>query len=448
MATRPQRTHRSSETDRLRRLLTIVVLACPLIALLAGVWYVQTHRNLPGEVVIATGSPGGTYHPLGAGMARLIDDELGDVSATAIQTSGSTRNVELLTAGEVHIAFVQNDAYGHESLRTVARLYDEILQIVVRADAEITTVADLADKTVNLGTADSGTHKLAVGVLLHFGLEDGDFQPRHLSTSEAVDAFQAGRVDAVAILAGLSTPAVKTLLATGDARLLPLGRPELIGSSLEGLGFDLPGTKPAVVPARTYGAQPSRPVGTIAVEALLVARADEPDLLIHRVTRLLFENRFRLSEVHPAAAQMTEIQDAKGLRFPLHPGAASYYARNEPPFFVVYAEALSLGITLAITLGSGFLALRQWIRRTKKNRIDAYYLDLEEIAGKLADEPSNEELTSLKRQLVELRRRAFRDLVSERLEANESFSIFQSALNHRLDDVSKTLVAQRALQPG
>jgi hypothetical protein len=115
---------------------------------------------------------------------------------------------------------------------------------------------------------------------------------------------------------------------------------------------------------------------------------------------------------------------------PFHRGAVAYYRREEPAFFVEYAEAISLGLTLLVGLYSGSIAFREWMRRRMKNRIDAYLLQVEEQTADLRS-LSFEELIEHRDALDDVRHRAFSDLVSERLLADESFTILQ---NHLRDE--------------
>lgn len=427
--------------SRLYRLKLGLAVVFPLLVLLGGLLFVHWRRDFPDEIVIAAGAQGGTYYELGQAIAVLIDRELAGVSARALTTDGSNDNRRRLHAGEVPLGFLQNNVQGDDALATVARLYEEVLQIVVWRDGGISQVTDLAGERIALGPRGSGTHLLMQQVLRHYGLEPGDYDPVHASAADSVTSFLAGEVDAAVFFAGLTTPAVAALFAGAQVELLSLG--EAVagpGSVLEGLCRGLPGVKVAVIPAHTYGREPSRPVGTVAVDALLVTRKEAPPHLIHELTRLLFQNRYQLASAHPAALEMEEIHNPRGLRFPLHSGAANYYARNDPPFVLVYAEALSLGLTLVVSVGSGLLAFREWQRRARKNRIDRYYLEVEEVAGERhADRLSREDLIHLREHLVALRNRAFHDLVAERLEANEAFSIFLSAVNDRLLEISQHL---------
>ena len=62
-------------------------------------------ENWPDTLTIGTGSPGGTYHVYGEGLARLLTRKLG-LPVAIRETEGPVENIKLLEAGEIQLAFV------------------------------------------------------------------------------------------------------------------------------------------------------------------------------------------------------------------------------------------------------------------------------------------------------------------------------------------------------
>ena len=61
----------------------------------------------PDALVLATASPGGTYHAYGEGLARILARVLGDCSLNAApRRAGPSENVRLIEAGQAQIGFV------------------------------------------------------------------------------------------------------------------------------------------------------------------------------------------------------------------------------------------------------------------------------------------------------------------------------------------------------
>ena len=442
----------SDRDSRGQRLRFALALALPFVLLAGGLlWRITWHGGGPSKIVFATGQKGQTYFPYGQALAQILRDNMPGLSADVRPTDGSVANVGLLAEGRVHFAFLQSNvlsevseaAEGEEqerteqvaSFRTVARLYAEVLQVVVPKSSDARDLSELDGRSVYVGPAGGGTAETTQLLFRHFGLA-----PRFVhEVGDVSRSLLAGEIDAALYIAGLKTRDVEKLLKTGQTRLLSLGDATRPGSALEGASLSMPGTRPATVPRGTYGAEPPEPVGTLAVDALLVTRADQSSRLVRRVTELLFDNKFRLARKHAAARELAELQDSRGLRFPLHPGAAHYYARNDPPFLVTYAESISLLVTLALAAGSGLFAFREWVKRRRKNRIDIYYLDLDALSRQIRRTRDVEELSQLREDLYRLRRRAFRELVAERIAADESFTIFQDFLGQELREVDRWL---------
>jgi TRAP transporter TAXI family solute receptor len=434
------------ETPAPRRALRVALLVALGAGLAAGgvagygAW---SRSRAPLCLRIATGPPGGTYLPLGQAIAEVLRSELPGAVVEAIETAGGPDNVERLGRGEVELALVQNDTPGGPDVRAIAPLYQEVLQVVVREKGGIDGPLDLRGKRVATGPARSGTEGAANRVFAHFGIAPGEVEVKKLTHHEAAEAFARGEVDAVFVLAGLRAEAVERLLREGGARLLSLGDPQRAGSPLEGIRIDAPFLDAAVIPEGAYGALPREPVGTLGVRALLVCRAGLDQRLVRRITQAIFENKVLLGERERVVARLSEHFDPGEIRFPVHPGAMLYYQRDNPPVILAWADTISLFITVALLVGSGGLAVREWIHRRKKNRIDVYYLEIQFAACRAFRGSPLEDLLAVKEQLLDLRRRAFRELIAEQLEANESFTIFQDYLESELRAVDALIAEAR-----
>ena len=421
---------------------TIAAAAVAVVLLALGLvqWRGLVGGGQPVELRIATGAPGGTYEPLGAGLAVVFSRELEHVDARAVRTAGSGENMQLLASGAVELALVQNDTRGHGRVRTLARLYDEILHVVVRTDATspIESAFDLAGRRIAVGAPGSGTETVALRVLEHFGLGSGDYEALRLDAHDAVAAFRAGELDAVFLLSALGYATADELCRSAKGRLLPLGAEPGAGSAADAIAQVVPFFAARSIPAHAYGREPAEPIASIAVPALLVCRSDLEAALARELVATLFAHKMVLAEHHSLAARFDDSGDPGAVHFPYHEGALAYYRRDRPSFLVAYADVLSFLFTLAIAVSSALVACREWVRRRKKNRIDDYYIALNEIAQRVP-EASPQALRSLRKQLHGMRRRAFEELVAERIEADESFTIFQDFLRSELRAVESRM---------
>ncbi|WP_084536960.1 TAXI family TRAP transporter solute-binding subunit [Azospirillum halopraeferens] len=296
---------------------------------------------------IATGTTGGTYFPIGGLIANAISNPPGSrpcerggscgvpgLIAVAQATSGSVENIELLRTGGAEAALSQADvafwAYTGtgiyegrpplDSLRSIGTLYTEAVHIVVRADSDIRTVADLRGKVVSVGEEGSGTLVDARVVLDAYGLGLGDLQPRHLKPGTAADRLARRDLDAFFIVGGFPVAAVTDVAARVPVRLLPVDG-EVARRLLADQRFFIEG----VIPADVYPGVPETPA--LSVGAEFVVRADRPEDLIHGVTRALWHDSTRrlLAEGHPKGSSLDPARAVANVSVPLHPGAERYY---------------------------------------------------------------------------------------------------------------------------
>src|ERR687893_2681001 len=172
------------------------------------------------RIAIATGNTGGVYYGLGGALAEAVSAATGgNLKATAAETGASVQNIQQLVAGNYQVAFSLADtatdavngtgafAGSPQPITALARLYPNFSQVVVRADAGITTLADLRGKRVSTGSPKSGTEVIANRVLQAAGLNpETDVQPQRLDLTKTVDGMKDGSIDGLFFSAGLPTP--------------------------------------------------------------------------------------------------------------------------------------------------------------------------------------------------------------------------------------------------
>src|SRR3954447_12086058 len=128
-------------------------------------------------ISIATGGSGGVYYPYGGGLAKILNDGLPNVRATAEVTAASVDNLKLIRDSRADVAFTLADTLedavkgrGMFDGRPVAAaglavLYSNYTHIVTLASSNIRRVADLRGRTVSTGSPGSGTEVTALRLL-------------------------------------------------------------------------------------------------------------------------------------------------------------------------------------------------------------------------------------------------------------------------------------------
>jgi TRAP transporter TAXI family solute receptor len=286
--------------------------------------------NDPSQLIVATGGTGGTYYPLGGGMADHITKNAG-ITATAQSTGASAENIRLLRDKKADIAFTQNDIGEYaakgtnmfqqdgkiEAFQALGALYDETIQIVVSADSNIKSVADLKGKRVSVGAPGSGTEVNAQQIMEAYGLKFEDTQLQRLSFADSAKAIQDGQLDAAFQTAGTPTAAITELAATTGVKIIPVD-----ADKIDAIIAKYPFYVKTTIPANTYQTVPEE-VTTVSVKSMLVVRADLSEDLVYKVTKAIFENTDKLGH---AKAKEIKLENAlAGVSLPVHPGAKKFF---------------------------------------------------------------------------------------------------------------------------
>jgi hypothetical protein len=285
-----------------------------------------------GRLSIATGNTTGVYYILGGGMANVLTQNMEGTEATAEATNASAENIRLVCAGDSDIGFTLADTAADavegtagfegqpQSVQALARIYSNFTQVLVRADAGISSIADLAGKSVSTGSPNSGTEVIALRLLEVNDLAPDDVQQLRLGLPESVQGMKDGAIDALVWSGGLPTGGITDLVTSmgQDVTMLPLD--EELPKLQEAYGEAY---TPGTVPADTYGLP--QDIATIAVPNLLVVSDAMPEQQAHDVTQAIFENLDALVAVHPEAKNISVETATETGPVPLHPGAQQYF---------------------------------------------------------------------------------------------------------------------------
>ncbi|KXU88755.1 C4-dicarboxylate ABC transporter substrate-binding protein [Paraburkholderia monticola] len=195
----------------------------------------------PTHYKIVTGPERGTYIQIGNDLSKWVAQPA-NIDLEVLATKGSAENVQRMRYEPgVKLALVQSDVYqafidmansGNPDagttirpLRLIMPLYDEEINVVVRADSPLKTLADIKDKTISVGLLGSGTAQSATTLYrLMFGQPIPEQNVVHLSNEDALAALIVKKIDVAIIVVGqpanLFTGMKPELLS--QLRLLPV----------------------------------------------------------------------------------------------------------------------------------------------------------------------------------------------------------------------------------
>lgn len=286
------------------------------------------------SLTLATGSELGTYYPVGVALRMLLEQTpaAGKLALKAVPTKGSIDNLEGMRSGAFDLALVQNDqlkdavqgtgAFAGKpiaNLRSVMRLHEEALALVVRRSAKIRSLDDLSGHKIDLGAVGSAGRLIAEH-LLAATAKPGPLVV-DLQNIAVSSALCQKRIDGAFLFIGHPSAVLVDALGRCKGRLVPLH-----GPAVDSVLKDNNGLSPAAIPARGY-AGVNKPVPTIGSYAVLVARADLDDAAVHDLLAAASDNFNLLLMLHPA---LFGIENPAALRpdggaVPLHAEAARFF---------------------------------------------------------------------------------------------------------------------------
>ena len=284
------------------------------------------------QLSVATGGTGGTYYPLGGGLAEMIGKHIEGYEAVAEVTGASVENMGLVWRGDSDLALALADtvyqAYTGtgdfegrqlENIRALASVYPNAVQIVTLADSGIESLSDLEGKVVSVGAPGSGTELNARALLEANGITYDDFDPRRLNFNETADAIRDGDIDAGFWSVGPPTSSIMNLATTRDIRLIGLSDEE-VANAREAV----PVFAPYELRAGLYEGM-EEGVQSIGIPNVLAVSSEMDEELAYQITKMLFERTDELIEVHPAANDTTVKFAVDSTPIAFHPGALRYY---------------------------------------------------------------------------------------------------------------------------
>jgi TRAP transporter TAXI family solute receptor len=288
-------------------------------------------------ITIGTGGVTGVYYPTGGAICRLVNKGRREhgIRCSVESTGGSVYNINTIREGELEFGVAQSDWQYHayhgtskfadagpfEDLRAVFSIHPEPFTVVARADAGITTFADLEGKRVNIGNPGSGQRGTMEVLLDAMGWTTDNFAlATELKASEQSAALCDNQIDAMVYTVGHPSGSIQEATTSCDSVLVTVD-----GPAVEGLINDNDYYRAATIPGGMYRGNPDD-VSTFGVGATLVTSAKVSDDAVYALVAAVFDNFEDFKKLHPAFAHLDpQEMISAGLSAPLHPGAIRYY---------------------------------------------------------------------------------------------------------------------------
>lgn len=307
-----------------------MLLVVMMVAAIGSVAFAEELEGFKGDYLMGTGSATGNYYNFGSAVTTIVNKITG-AYITVNATGGSTENARLLGSGENEFAMIQSDvySYAHEGIelfdgtpitnfQAVTACYPEMVQIVVRKDAGIESVADMAGKKVCVGAVGSGYEVAARQILGVYGMSYDDIDETFADQSTAKNGIQDGTFDAMFLCSGFPNANVTELSLNGKIELVSIDD-EHMAVLLEKYPFYSKFT------TETDEYNLGHEITSVAVKCMLVCADTFTEEEIYTLTKAIYENLDDIKEINAKANYMSLEDALSGIPSDLHPGAAKYY---------------------------------------------------------------------------------------------------------------------------
>jgi TRAP-type uncharacterized transport system substrate-binding protein len=391
------------------------------LVLLLGVALAGCEQS-PAVLRIVSGPPAGNQ-----AIAALLASASGGVGTPVRITLGedvasAEAALVALVDGAADLAIVENNASSQQAgVRTIAPLYPSVLHIGVRPEKRGQTLAQvLQGATVFAGGEQAPARQLLTRMASMYAWSGVQFS--------FVDSLDR-RPDVVFVFAPISPSAGPNL---GGYELLSLGSAADVGSgsAADALSLVAPFLRSYVIPEGTYGPLTPTPIATVAVDTLLVTRADVPVVVVYDLLQSVQAMGSLLVAQRPdIEVDALETFDLSHVTFPVHAGTLAFRARSDPGFAERASSVFQMVGTIVVALFTALFALVRFLRGLRKGRIDRFYSAAIAIRTKLAQEPSAAQRSAYLAELRALRDDAFSSLINEKLAADDSFRILQALIH-------------------
>ena len=266
-------------------------------------------------LTIGTADSGGTMYPVGKAISGVVEDADSTLKLNISASTGSAGNVRSLEQGSIDLGLVSGDvAFAavngsgefkdapFKGLKVIAALYPSISNWMARDDSGIFYVHDLKGNKLGVGPHDSTTELAAKVSLSVLGVTEQNSTLVNCGLGSGAEEVKNRTLDAIH---GFTT----------DSELRSIIRSNPFYYMEE-------------IPAGTYNGQDEN-VATFGIKCLLCVSESMDDDLVYEITSILYENRDRLKDLHPALSYASQTGFMyEDLPIELHPGAERYYAEQ------------------------------------------------------------------------------------------------------------------------
>lgn len=284
--------------------------------------------------VMATGSQGGSWFPVGGAIKAIVERENPEISITVTPGAG-VANVVGVDAGRFPIAFANSTSTvdslsGKEPFRNAATnvcnigvLYPQFFQIVALADSGIKTVPDMKGKRLTTQQVGNTGEFLTRELLGTAGLTFDDLDSvSNTSYSDSASQMKDGQADFFTLGTSLPAGAIMDLASARDIVLVDVDEATFKTFKDKNAAFQR-----REVAAGSYPGF-DETVHAISYDTHMVAACDYDGEVVKAVLAAVADNTESFAAITKSMSGLTVEKMATDIGVPFHPAALEFYAER------------------------------------------------------------------------------------------------------------------------
>ncbi|WP_423408349.1 TAXI family TRAP transporter solute-binding subunit [Heyndrickxia sp. MSNUG] len=289
-------------------------------------------NGAPKDMAFGSATVGGFWYTLSGAMGEKMKEVFPDSSVTVVE-GGSVSNLLGLSQGTFALGFsngqtVPEALNGTNSFKekvnnvsTIATLYPNVFQIVVREDSDIKSVKDLKGKKVSPGIKGYSGELAFIDILDLNGMTYDDLGGiEYIGTADGADLLRDGHIDAIVGMVSAPVSTFQELDTTLGIRLIPLD-----DDTIKGLHEKNEGYLEYTIEGGTYS-NVKEDVNTVAGYTVLLVNDDLMDEeTVYKLTKMMVEEKDTWTTLSPIMKDFNAEYSVKNNVGKLHPGAEKYY---------------------------------------------------------------------------------------------------------------------------
>ncbi|MES2398579.1 MAG: TAXI family TRAP transporter solute-binding subunit [Pseudomonadota bacterium] len=370
----------------------------------AALWWSATRWQVipPNRVVIAAGSPQGSYSALAQRYAEQLERQ--DISVEIVYSDTQRGALERLVNDSDHASFgfgLGIYAKPDKPLQALAVMAQEPVWIFSGPGGPASLTQLKPGTRVAAGPPGSSSFIAARAMLDHAGIRVADIRIDPATGVVAAEALMDGNLDVVFQAAGADAQAIKLLIGQPGIQLLGT---EHAGS----LATKEPRLQPLLLPqgaVELRGDIPPRDLTLMSLQTHLLVRPDVHPAL----QRAVLDAAVEIHEVPSFLQRHGQFPSFKGTDFPLSPAARDYSLGTRPWLETLLpyraAQRMELFLYAVVPILAIALLVFAWIPRLFDWRIRAalnhFYGDVKFLESEM-DSMASEQPMALKRLLERL----------------------------------------------